>query len=117
VKLNKKYMTEVVDECFRKLPQSALMMDVDLASRYPDGVNFRHSYASVMERACKARREGADSRANAVEWAYDSLMAMTPYTRVGEVFSKEVGKLDENGYTTSDKIKVFCATCVERPEN
>lgn len=82
------YMTEVMQECSDKVPQSARFVDPILVQQYPTVYAFYLSYPDVMSRACAARRY-ADSRADAIEMAVDSILAKTWYVRVGEVWEAE----------------------------
>jgi hypothetical protein len=65
----------VLQECFDRIPYTAKEIDYEKASRYPTLFIFKQPFDAVLERAVKARREGAGSRATAIEWAYDSLLA------------------------------------------
>lgn len=84
----KNYMTEVMQECSDKVPQSARFVDELLVQKYPTAYAFYLSYPDVMSRACAARRH-AESRADAIEMSVDSILAKTWYVRVGEVWLTE----------------------------
>lgn len=107
-----RYLVEVMQECQKKLPSSALYRDEDLVRQYPQTWPFYLSYADVMTRACKARREGAENRADALEMAFDSLLAKTGYVRVGEVYRTDIPKLITD--TPGEMVKVWTALVVER---
>ena len=81
-------MSDVVDECLGKIPSHRRFKDIEaFLGFWPSGVlPFSLPEEKLMPVAVKARRF-AKNRAQAMEWAYDALLAKTGMYRVGEVLS------------------------------
>ena len=108
------YMDEVLDEALAQIPQHRRQIDFDMAMRYPMVTPLPVEAKPVIGLACDARRQGAISRAEAIEWAYDCHVRKTGYRRVGEVYP-----IKRYAKTTNGEMEVrdyYEALCVEKDE-
>lgn len=134
------YMEEVMAECLGKIPESKRVparthpsafnifdMMFSGAAEKPEGIygtqTLRTPWKETRERAWQARRQGARTRAQAIEWAYDSLIRDRGYVRVGEVYIEESPDYYKDGLSMflapSEKkaVKHYAALVVERGED
>lgn len=108
------YLNTVLDECLSNIPLTQRDIDVEKAMGYPQTWVLKTAYEPTMALACQARRQGASSRAEAIEWAYDSLIRGNGMKRVGEVYLAPYREQRDDNVVT---VMFFQAVVRERHED